>query len=239
MACILTIFKNETTAMDEWLQHHLSQGVSHVFMIDNGSTDDFMPIIKKYEKYITLYTMLDQGVQATHYNSVLPDIKKSGYKWCCVMDLDEFMVFEDPTLTIPGFCEKYFVGNIVELAIQWKIFGSNGHIQQPQSIRCGFTECNPIPCSHKYICLIDKVISLDVHVSVHDGERILVKDALLYHYCIQSWEWFTNVKMTRGDVNGYVNVRNQQYFNNWNATATATDVLLKDRVLSGMYSFTA
>jgi Glycosyl transferase family 2 len=52
--CILAIFKNEADGLEEWLQHYLDLGVSHFYLIDNDSTDNFMPIIEKYKKNITL-----------------------------------------------------------------------------------------------------------------------------------------------------------------------------------------
>jgi len=49
------IFKNESNGLEEWLLNHLNEGVEHFYLINNGSTDNFMPIIEKYNKYITLF----------------------------------------------------------------------------------------------------------------------------------------------------------------------------------------
>ena len=49
------IFKNESHGLEEWLLNHLNEGVEHFYLINNGSTDNFMPIIEKYNKYITLF----------------------------------------------------------------------------------------------------------------------------------------------------------------------------------------
>ena len=38
---VLAIFKNESHIINEWITHHLNQGVEHFYMIDNGSNDNY------------------------------------------------------------------------------------------------------------------------------------------------------------------------------------------------------
>jgi hypothetical protein len=236
--CVLAIFKNEAVAMDEWLQHYISQGVSHFYLINNGSTDDFMPIIQHYSQYITLYHFPEKHSQVIHYNKVLPTIKNSGYTWCCIADFDEFIVLSDPTLSIPGYCRRRFINDVAEVRIPWKIFGSNGYIQHPKSIRTSFTKCWPELVSYKSIVRIDRCKYLDVHTHKVDGSITMANDALFYHYVIQSWEWFESVKMTRGasDVRENETLRDRAYFDKYDIAATSTDTVLKDRVEAGMYN---
>ena len=44
---IVSMFKNEAHCIREWLQHYMKQGVTHFYMIDNGSTDDWKNEIKR------------------------------------------------------------------------------------------------------------------------------------------------------------------------------------------------
>jgi hypothetical protein len=222
--------------MDEWLQHHISQGVSHFFLIDNDSSDDFLPIIKKYSEYITLFKFTEKYVQAKHYNAVLPTIRTSGYTWCCVMDLDEFLVLSDPNISIPEYCAQHFVDDIAQISIRWKLFGSNGYVQQPKSIRTSFTKCWPNLVSYKSFVLISKCKLFDIHSHSVNGRSITCEDALFYHYFLQSWEWYSSVKMTRGAPDINVNVRDINYFKERDALATETDTCLKDRVEAGLYT---
>ena len=45
--CIVSVFKNESHILEEWIQHYLRQGIDHIFLTDNGSSDDYMDILKK------------------------------------------------------------------------------------------------------------------------------------------------------------------------------------------------
>jgi hypothetical protein len=238
MLCILTIFKNESQGMDEWIQHYLSQGVSHIFMINNGSTDNYMPILDKYSTFLTLYHLPEPHVQIHHYNTVFPDIRASGYTWCGVFDMDEFVVLSDPSLSLPDYCKRHLHGDVHQIRIQWKLFGSSGHIEQPPSIRCGFIHCDPEIVSHKVIFRIDACKFIRIHDVEAEGESILATDALIYHYPIQSWDWFSKVKMTRGAADDVFNVRNRAYFDHYNARSTEVDTTLTDRVEAGLYAFT-
>lgn len=239
--CVLAMFKNEAVAMEEWLQHHLSQGVSHFYMINNDSTDGYMSIIQNYTQYITLYHFPEKHSQVIHYNKVLPTIKASGHTWCCIMDLDEFLVLSDPTISLPTYCRRQFIGDIAEVKMQWRIFGSSGYIQQPKSIRASFTKCWPNLVSYKSIVQIDRCRHLEVHAHVVDGRSTMADDALFYHYVLQSWEWYASVKMTRGasDIARHENIRDRSYFDKYDSAATAVDTILKDRVEAGMYGVLA
>ena len=235
--CVLAMFKNEAVAMEEWLQHHLSQGVSHFYLINNSSTDRFIPILQKYSRYITLYNFPEKHAQTLHYNKVLPTIKESVHTWCCIIDLDEFIVLSDPTISLPIYCRRNFINNVAEVRMQWKIFGSSGHIQQPKSIRTSFTKCWPELVSYKAIVRISQCDVLDVHTHSVRGIIIMVNDGLVYHYVIQSWEWYSAVKMTRGasDTAEHESIRDRSYFDKYDSAATETDTLLKDRVEAGVY----
>jgi len=45
---VLAIFKNETMNLKVWIDHYLWQGVEKIYLIDNGSTDNPMPILQPY-----------------------------------------------------------------------------------------------------------------------------------------------------------------------------------------------
>ena len=71
---VLCMFKNESTIIKEWIQHYISEGIDHFYLIDNGSTDDYNSQIKDYTNLITLVvdpTRLPKGTQRTLYNKHL------------------------------------------------------------------------------------------------------------------------------------------------------------------------
>jgi len=65
------------------------------------------------------------------------------------------------------------------------------------------------------------------------NNKIIVNDKIrLNHYPIQSLDFFTKVKMTRGDATSTVvdNIRDMNYFNNYNDNMTYKDTDLADLI---------
>ena len=46
--CLVAIFKNESHILQEFINHYIKQGVDRFLFIDNGSTDNYIDIINKY-----------------------------------------------------------------------------------------------------------------------------------------------------------------------------------------------
>lgn len=140
--CIVAIFKNESEIIKEWIEHYLNEGCSKFFLIDNGSTDNYLPIIEKYKDKIHLVVDVKKHAQAELYNKYfLSEIKK--YEWTVICDLDEFIYSRNKFKTIKHFLSS--VENTVsQIAINWKIFGSNGFNtidkKEPKSVINSFTK---------------------------------------------------------------------------------------------------
>jgi len=242
MLVVLAIFKNESHILDEWLTHYKSLGVSHFFLINNGSTDDWKVSLKRHQSYTTVYTLMEKFSQELHYRKVMNDIRKNiVYEWCLVVDLDEFLFPAEETISLLDYCKKIMpsTGNVAQVLIPWKVFGSSGHISQPKSVRTEFTACRPLVS--KTTKSMFRIDCLKTGVMVHGqnvkGTTLRVNDLHLYHYVLQSYEWFSNVKMKRGDVahSQFDTIRNHKYFDEYDSGCTSKDTLLQDRVLKGLY----
>ena len=235
---VVAIFKNESVAMNEWLYHYVQQGVDHFYMIDNGSTDNWEEYVQGYP--VTIYSDSSKHKQTSHYNDYFLDVVKINSKWVMVIDLDEFVYARGDFKNIPEYLDG-LDNDIGCVSILWKMFGSNGHIKQPQSIRHSFTarrlhEANirgQLTGSGsrgaydvgKSICRSMYLLKLGIHVPKHNGKKICLPEKItendlnnsplhINHYAIQSWEWFKKVKIGRGDCNTkkYDNIRNREYF---------------------------
>jgi hypothetical protein len=44
---VLAMFKNESSIIQEWLEHYLAEGVQHFYLIDNGTTDNTNYILSR------------------------------------------------------------------------------------------------------------------------------------------------------------------------------------------------
>lgn len=210
------IFKNEAHCLKEWLEHYLFHGVEHFYLINDGSTDNFMEILQPYidKNIITLYNSTWEMVhyrQCLQYNHYIkPHLKET--KWLLICDLDEFM-WSPRSINLNDVLDMCF--NFVQVHVLNTIYGSNGHIEQPSSIVAGFTKRGPEPTHHpgikKYFIRSDvEWQSLGVHHARPADEKDWSRSVLLgpeyfvlNHYSCQSFNFWRDVKCTRGDADNY------------------------------------
>ena len=142
MFCIVAIFKNESEILEEWINHYINEGCLQFFLIDNGSTDNYLPIINKYNKYIDLVIDNTKYKQSELYQKYfIHKIKK--YTWTLICDLDEFVYSRKEFKTITDYLNT-IEDNVSQISIPWKIFGSNGFNtldkKEPDNVISNFTK---------------------------------------------------------------------------------------------------
>lgn len=241
---VLGIMKNEAMNIDEWVQHYLSMGAGKIFLIDNASTDDTVQKAKAWvEKgVLELVEYPERHRQTAHYWTAFKQLNiKRKCKWLIVADLDEFW-FCPSGETIAAQLDNFRDFDVIYG--NWRVFGSNGHTQHPASLRQALTTCIPglhFHTGRKYICrtsVITSGRSMGVHtVNGARSERTVSDNEHFHlnHYVTQSLEFFQKVKMTRGAVSKPKNdqLKQMQFFESHNASATQPDHLLADLVSSG------
>jgi len=215
-----------------WLDHYIHQGVDHFYLIDNNSDDNPLEILQPYiDKGIVTYQFRpEKHHQLQIYkDTIIEKDLKNNTEWLIVCDLDEFFYGHPNKLsdTVDEY-SKYDV-----IYSNWKMFGSDGHIEHPKSILKNILWREPtLHELTKYICKPNKINLDDVTIHSIDSENsIIVNDKIqLNHYPIQSEEFFKKVKMSRGDVaeNVYENVRDMNYFNRYNENKTVKDEILSN-----------
>ena len=215
--CVLSIFKNEAMNIEEWLNHYLWQGVDHFYLINNGSTDNFKEIIDPYVKkgYITLYDLPKQKSQKEHYNYVFHDANlKEKCKWMIMCDLDEmiFSTGKDMSRNIREYLKAH--ETIPYILCSMFMFGSRDEYHHPKSIRKAFVYREKRLHEYgKYIIQPKYVQYLHVHRADTNVDPVVDDENLhLFHYIIQSKEYFDKIKKQRGDVIYENNGRDDQYF---------------------------
>lgn len=137
---LIAIFKNESHIFEEWLKHYLNEGVEHFYLINNNSTDNFLKVIQPYIncKKITLINDSSIYQQTNLYNKYFLDKCKRECKWILVCDLDEFIYSRNKYKTVQSYVNS-FNDTVSQIYIPWKMFSSNKHIKQPNSVINGFT----------------------------------------------------------------------------------------------------
>lgn len=226
LGCIL-IVKNEALIIDEFFKHYIWQGVDHFYVIDNGSTDCTKDIIARYPT--SYYYLVERFQQHKHYNTVFAEMKNE-CKWLIICDCDEYIYNRERGRTIKDYVLSLNHTQISNITLNWKMFGSSGFETQPKHIRKSF-----IQRAHNHDINVKQIIStcLTKSVSIHEHQHIIKNPILnpnqlaLNHYAIMSKEYFSKVKMTRGDATSPENVRNWDYFNRYDHKQVI-DTELKD-----------
>ncbi len=252
------IFKNESMNMSEWITHYFNRGVDHIYMIDDGSTDNYLDIIMPYVDAGTI-TLFKNDIpkiknrQVLAYNKfLLPRLHQS--EWFMINDMDEF-VYSPNTLKLCDVLDKYSdYGTIYN---NWFNFNSNNNIEHPKSIvdscilrmkedQVVFAKLPD--CSWKNIkaTSVKFIINTkffdckkgfsDVHVVDSNVKSIRLSnkennyDMIINHYMTQSKEFWEKVKMQRGDVNNYFpdDARNWHYFSTYDI-GDVVDTRLRDQ----------
>ena len=231
------IFKNESHILKEWIDHYLYHGVDHIYLINDNSTDNFSSILQPYieNNYVTLYNCESNhkrlGLQSVKYNHYFQEILKDTV-WFGILDLDEFL-YSPVEVNITKILRQYEDAN--QLQINWVHYGSSGYKEQPDNVVNSFInrgEYNSIKNgpdgrynSHKSIVKTDGNVILGIHSHQYNknGTGINISfDAkntplLINHYAVQSKDFWTNIKMTRGDADSYYDSRgwnrNEKLFN--------------------------
>lgn len=98
---ICTIFKNEEKYLKEWIDYHSLVGVDHFYLYNNGSTDNYMSVLKSYVDKgvvevidfpnVDMHLGWNYGTQPACYRNGL-DRARGVSKWLCIIDTDEFLV---------------------------------------------------------------------------------------------------------------------------------------------------
>ncbi len=214
------MMKNEAHGIQEWLDHYFAEGVDHVYLIDDGSTDDTLTKVAPYvEKgQVTVIhgeASLFLGRQRYMYNTyLLPRLPETTWMW--ILDTDEYL-WSPAYPTLAELMRN--VHGCGQVQVNHTLFGSNGHQEQPSSIIAGFTRrsaCQPSEPKQNLKYAVHSSYSFS-SLNVHHAEfsdsshyeyphfMSLGPDFLIMnHYSCQSRDTWSSVKMTRGDADHYM-----------------------------------
>ena len=161
---IIGIFKNEAHGLCEWLRHHVDQGVSAFYLIDNGSSDDWRnslrglnwttlehppagsPTIVRTLGVVpgssaVVYIVRDETrhAQVKLYNKHFLAKVRQLHRWAVVIDLDEFLFAPGEGRTLAQALER-LPSHVAQIRLLWKSFGGlPANAPQPPSVIRGFT----------------------------------------------------------------------------------------------------
>ena len=120
--------------MKEWIEHYKLHGADHIYLIDDFSDDDYLPILQPYidSGYVTLFKsdvaerFSGRQIQITN-KYLLPVAKES--KWIAQVDVDEFL-YSPKVIDLKEVLRKYEdYGRVIT---NWVWFNSNDFINHPK-----------------------------------------------------------------------------------------------------------
>jgi hypothetical protein len=133
---VVVIAKNEASYLAEWIEFHQLVGVEHIYIYDNGSTDDTPAVLAPYLKtgYVTHlpWACFDASVapQRQAYAHALCNFGPL-WRWMAFIDVDEF-IFPLCRDRLGDVLRDY--EDLPALALHWHMFGTSGHKTRPQGL---------------------------------------------------------------------------------------------------------
>jgi hypothetical protein len=177
---IMAIFKNEQDYMQEWLDHHINQGVEHFYLYCNDPNLNKYPYLqsshKKYEKYITLIPWVNKKnkgantIQRQAYTHCVQTYNQE-YQFIMMLDLDEFIIHTDKNKKVCDFIDSINDDwyRTMAIKVQRYDFGSNGHIKKPiGNLMDNYTKHEKICSSYKTIANSEYIDTNKNFYGVHD-----------------------------------------------------------------------
>jgi glycosyltransferase involved in cell wall biosynthesis len=240
-ASVLTQVKDEGMVIEEFIQHHLEQGIDHLYVIDNGSTDNTSEVLSKYAQQgvVSVINRPKKRSQKKNLRQVYNQIRFDT-KWLLVVDADEYVFGVQKKLV--DVLRDLQANNTNYIDISWTMFGGNGYEKQPNGIREHFVKRwpnNPDGMG-KSVFQTDFVFLCGVHKSYYNWRKtnklVLPENSDLiriHHYCIMSKEYFQKVKMSRGDAIMRKNPRDWNYYQGYDSPAIVEDTVLCDIATNG------
>lgn len=158
IVAICAIMKDEQDYVLEWLRHHIAVGVDKFFIYDHGSVPSLQKTIDSFaeNKHLDIVRIEGsdfwtevrsgkriQSPQIWAYNQCLKRAKTSGVKFLGFIDVDEFIVLQEPQVdeiqaVLTDF--EHYGG----LVVNWRVFGSSQHQEKPPGgVLKNYDDCIP------------------------------------------------------------------------------------------------
>lgn len=222
------IFKNESHILKEWIEHHLFHGVEHFYLINDGSTDNYMKILQPYldKGIITLFQSFEPhylGRQATLYTRLfLPHLRET--QWLAIIDIDEFL-WSTRDVDLRLVLRQW--ESIGLIMIRTSTFGSNCFVQEPPNV----VEYYTMRCEYKTDTTTKYIVNsncefraLNVHNAffkswnVNNKEKVMDYTTdrdhpwfMVNHYWTLSYTTWRDIRCVRGDGDSYL-TRTEEMF---------------------------
>lgn len=134
---LVLIAKNEAPYIEEWINYHHKNGVSHFIIFDNDSTDNFHEVLKPYIEsgLVSYHEIHGRARQFDAYTKAIVNYGDK-FKYMGFIDADEFLLLRKSAgdINLYEFIDNFMkehpkAGGII---VNWCIFGSSGYETKPE-----------------------------------------------------------------------------------------------------------
>jgi hypothetical protein len=140
-------FRDEARYLAEWLEYYQAAGVSHFFLYNNFSADEYLPVI---EPWLTAgrVTLVDWPKVPASPAAEEDCIRRSlgRFQWVGFLDADEFVVIRDGS-SIGDFLDRF--PSAPAVGLHWRFYGSSMHRLRPSApVIVAYQRRAPLPNRH-------------------------------------------------------------------------------------------
>lgn len=252
-ATICAISKDEND-IEDWVNYHFSIGFDRIVIFDNNSKVSIKKVLKGYIKHGIVVVEdidLNEFPQLSAYATFLKYFGPST-RWAAFIDIDEYINIKKE-YDIADFLDKYLA--YAAIGINWKIFGSNGHITRPKNkVIESYTSCLHSHSLIKSIVqpeMVSRVMSphhfefknsycVNEHFIPILGPRSYptTEEVQINHYYFKSQQDFEQ-KINRGfatPVKGRDGYKMKEFYNQSNKTCESEESILRFSEKMTLYS---
>ena len=128
-------FKNEAPYLDEWLAFCAAEGIDHVLLYDNASTDNAREVLRPWihSGFVELVDWplhWKSGSQIKAFKDALVRLRGRS-RWAAFIDIDEFL-FSPTGKRLPDVMRQY--EGHAGVVVNWQCYGSSGLKTRPSGL---------------------------------------------------------------------------------------------------------
>lgn len=133
--CAMAAIQNEAPYLDEWLAFCVLEGIEHVLLYDNCSTDNSREVLQPWIA-AGIVELVDwplhwkNGAQSKAFLDALGRLR-GRTKWAAFIDPDEFL-FSPTGRTVAEVLEGY--EDHAGVVVNWQCYGTSGHVKRPPGL---------------------------------------------------------------------------------------------------------
>ncbi|QCI29078.1 glycosyltransferase family 2 protein [Caminibacter pacificus] len=212
--CFVMVVKDEEEKIRESIIFHHNLGVDNFVIVDNGSTDNTIDIIKELQKDISIELLHQPGIlQQAKFMTKAIKLAKRKYNpdWVINSDVDEFWVPIDKNKSLKDILN--FKGGVLFVRRNNMVMYHGLKNWKEAKYRVANPICREENFKNNFLLgKIGRKVIVNPHgyfktnTGNHSAEHIAfwkkkeLKDLLIYHYPMRGWKYFENNVKNRINV---------------------------------------